>query len=98
MDTKKISEFFGVNFYKTFVPWTADELMKKYERIRIEDDETSKAFNAIKCRDKDNYDIFYVKIENGKIAKYKLASRLCLIDSRKQFWHIEDGQLKKGYP
>jgi len=29
MDTKQISEFFGVNFYKTFVPYSADQLLKK---------------------------------------------------------------------
>ena len=30
MDTKQISEFFGVNFYKTFKPYDVDELMDKY--------------------------------------------------------------------
>lgn len=73
MDTKKISEFFGVNFYKTFVPYSADEVILKYDDIVDGYDEFSVKNNTRRCRDPETGEIFYVKVVDNKIVKYVQA-------------------------
>ena len=99
MDTKQISEFFGVNFYKTFVPYSGQELLKKYEKIRARDDKVCKQMGWIRCisQDLDELDFYISLDQNQNIQKYIDIGINCFIHNGK-FCTINDGKLINGSP
>ena len=89
MDTKQISELLGVNFYDTFKPRSAEELMSKYEKMRVDDDEYCRRTGSIKIRE--DKSLYYVKVVDGEIWKMQLVGEgLCYDDSR-GFIRLTDG-------
>ena len=81
MDTEQISKLFGVNFYEVFKPRSVEELMAKYNQMRVEDDEYCRRTGSIKIKDRSEF--YYVKAVDGEIRKMRIVGDgLCYDDSR----------------
>lgn len=96
MDTKEISKFFGVNFYKTFVPYPADKLLKQYEKIKIDDDDICKHFGCIRCKTETEKNIYVFKKNNQIYTRLSIAPN-CVIENKK-FLYFKDGKFVKDAP
>ena len=71
--------------------------MNKYRKIQIADDDISKKLGMIKCEDPElDNNIFYVKVDNGKIKRYngcKLAGHIIIDD---KIMHLENEKFVEG--
>ena len=101
MDTKEISEFFGVNFYKTFKPYSHDELIEKYKSLQYGEDAISKKLGFIRCKDyeystKTCTKYFYISEVDGKIIKYYSCSIDGHIIFNGRVMHLDNDRLIDG--
>ena len=72
MDTKQISELLGVNFYDTFIPRKFTEVLKKYEKYKVEQlDDFAKENNLkqYKINGLALNDIVFAYIKNDGVGK-----------------------------
>ena len=106
MDTKEISKFFGVDFYKTFKPYDADALWKKILANQIplrelDDDNADfcKTFGcvAIYANDEDDSSVVFKKMIDGKITTLPFIDKTTTRINNK-FVTMKDGKFVDTAP
>ena len=107
MDTKEISKFFGVDFYKTFKPYDVDQLWKKIRAKQVplrelNDDnaEFCKTFDcvAVYANDEDDSSsVEFKKLVDGKIATLPYVDKTTTYINNK-FATMKDGKFVDATP
>jgi len=96
MDTKEISKFFGVDFYKTFKPYDVDYLWNKL-LAKDNPNEFSEKFGCVRFYDEDDNVYQYKKlIDSNIIDIYRVDDDVAYINRR--FVTVKDGKLVDGKP
>ena len=97
MTTEQISRFFGVDFYETFKPRSAEEVWNKLLDNRSPDDGFCKVFGCIKTWNDEDEVYAYYKLIDGKIVKiFKVDYTIAWIDGK--FVTMKDGELVDARP
>ena len=107
MDTKEISKFFGVDFYKTFKPYDIDTLWKKILKKQVPlrglDDENAEFCKTFDCvavyanDDEDDSSVVFKKMVDGKIVTLPCIDKTTTYINNK-FVTIKDGKFVDTIP
>ena len=108
MDTKEISKFFGVDFYKIFKPYGIDELWKKILKKQVplhslRDDEVEfcKTFGCIAINEEDSETndriVAFKKLIDGKIVIFPYVDKTTTYINNK-FVTMKDGKFVDAVP
>lgn len=107
MDTKEISKFFGVDFYKTFKPYDTDALWKKILANQVplrgldyDNAEFCKTFDCVAIYASDEDDdssVVFKKLVDGKIITLPYVDKTITFINNK-FVTMKDGRLVDAVP